>query len=311
MSSEKKNVIIVGGGNAGTHTAWELSQLDKSRFNLILLNERPFYAHLPALARIAVSDLDKMADRAIFGYDTLFVGGNGTAKVGKVVEVAESAPGQGGEVVLEDGERIPYAALVLATGSRWPAFMSLPKTEGETKTHIASWRDDFKAAEHVVIVGGGAVGVGEFLLFYVLRSTSKCSAAKNLLGKLRRSTLYVLHKIVRDTVLNYPQKKKVTIIHKDSMLLNDVYPAKFRKDLEKRTRAFGIDLILGDAVEGAPGKVSGVKTRDGKSIADADLVVRIHAPFALARINSQLFLRRFTRSAPSQTPRPFSRSRTR
>ena len=95
------------------------------------------------------------------------------------------------------------------------------------------------------------------------------------------------------------------------MLLNDVYPAKFRKDLEKRTRAFGVDLILGDAVEGAPGKVSGVKTRDGKSIADADLVVRIHAPFALARINSQLFLRRFTRSAPSQTPRPFSRSRTR
>ena len=166
--AEKKNVVVVGGGYGGTLVARELSQkLDKSRFNLILINDRPFYSHLPALARIAVSDLDKMADRAIFGYDTLFVGGNGTAKVGKVVEVAESAPGQGGEVVLEDGERIPYAALVLATGSRWPAFMSLPKTEVDTKTHIASWRDDFKTAEHVVIVGGGAVGVGEFSLLHI------------------------------------------------------------------------------------------------------------------------------------------------
>lgn len=162
--AEKKNVVVVGGGYGGTLVARDLSQkLDKSRFNLILVNDRPFYSHLPALARVAVSDLDKLGDKALFGYDKLFVGGNGTLKVGKVVAVTESEPGKGGEIELEGGEKIPYVALVLATGSKWPDFIELPSTEAETKAHLDSWRDSFKTANHVVIVGGGAVGIGAFL----------------------------------------------------------------------------------------------------------------------------------------------------
>ena len=58
------------------------------------------------------------------------------------------------------------------------------------------------------------------------------------------------------------------------MLLNDAYPAKFRNGMAARVRAFGVDVVLGDAVEAAPGKVSGVTTQGGKTLADADLVVR-------------------------------------
>ena len=38
-------------------------------------------------------------------------------------------------------------------------------------------------------------------------------------------------------------------------------------------KAFGIDIVLEDAVEEGPGKVHGVKTRDGKNLPDVDLVV--------------------------------------
>ena len=62
-------------------------------------------------------------------------------------------------------------------------------------------------------------------------------------------------------------------MHRDAHLLNDAYPEKFRVDLERRVRAFGIDLILNDAVGAAPGVASGVTTQGGKALPDADLIV--------------------------------------
>ena len=67
----------------------------------------------------------------------------------------------------------------------------------------------------------------------------------------------------------------MTIIHRDSQLLNAVYPAKYRKDIERRVRSRHIELILGDEIEQPPSDtVNGVTTRHGKSLPDVDLVVR-------------------------------------
>ena len=74
------------------------------------------------------------------------------------------------------------------------------------------------------------------------------------------------------------QDKTVTIVHRDLKVLNAAYPDRFRLDLERRVRAFGIDLVLNDAVEKTPGRVSGVTTREGKTITDADLLVRSILP---------------------------------
>ena len=111
--AEKKNVVVVGGGYGGTLVARALSEkLDSARFNLLLINDRPFYVHLPAMARVAVSDMDQLGDKALFGYDQIFVNGNGSTKVGRVVSVEEGAPGKGGEVVLEN---------VASATKDWPA----------------------------------------------------------------------------------------------------------------------------------------------------------------------------------------------
>jgi apoptosis-inducing factor 2 len=73
------------------------------------------------------------------------------------------------------------------------------------------------------------------------------------------------------------QKKKVTIVHNSSQLLNGAYPAKYRGALEKAVRARGIELVLDDEIselpeDGSPvdGKVT---TKKGK-VLTADYVVR-------------------------------------
>lgn len=70
------------------------------------------------------------------------------------------------------------------------------------------------------------------------------------------------------------QKKKVTLVHSEKQLLNDVYPDKWRQDIERRVRKRNIDLILGDRLDSfpEPGAV-GVTTRNGKQLRDADLIV--------------------------------------
>ena len=157
----KRTVVIVGGGNAGTHAAHELSKkLDPARYTLLVVTPRPFYVHLPAMARMPVSAADALEDRALFGYETLFVKGNGALKIGTAVAIHERAPGEGGELELADGERIPYAALVIATGCVWPSIIQPPSTEAEVRAHLETWRGKVKRAKHVVVVGGGAVGIG-------------------------------------------------------------------------------------------------------------------------------------------------------
>ena len=165
----KKNLVVVGGGAAGGLLARGLSKIvNPSQYNLILVNDRTFYVHLTAMARIAVSGEDQLEDKALFGFDKLFYNGNGTVKIGKAVAISEAAPGKGGELVLEDGERIPYTALVLATGSTWPDAIQLPGTEDDARTYINSWRGKVEKAQHVVVVGGGAVGIGTWALHCIL-----------------------------------------------------------------------------------------------------------------------------------------------
>lgn len=63
-------------------------------------------------------------------------------------------------------------------------------------------------------------------------------------------------------------------MHGQNLLLNDTYPEKWRKDVERRIRRKGINLVLGDIVpDGASaGENSSVKTQNGKTLTP-DLIV--------------------------------------
>ncbi|KAI0329007.1 FAD/NAD(P)-binding domain-containing protein [Cubamyces sp. BRFM 1775] len=237
-----KHVVIVGGGVAGALAARSLSKkLDPTRHTLTLINSRPCFIHLTASARMVVTPEGHLEDRAIVPLDRLFQHGIGTLKVGRATFIVETAPGKGGVVVLKDGERIPYSALVLALGNSWPGPLHFPDSVQDLRAHINEWRSKFERSKHVVVVGGGAVGI-------------------ETAGEVKHE---------------WPAKH-VTLVHSDDMLLNDAYPEKFRRALERRVRAGGINVILQDRVATPPEGTIGITTTKGIRLDDADLVVQAY-----------------------------------
>ena len=164
---KKQNVVLVGGGYANIHVVNALEKtLDRTRFNLVLVNPRPYYLHqVSALRMVTVAD-EQLVKDSLIPYDRL---PGVTLVEGKAVAIEEAAPGKGGAVVLESGERVEYAALVLATGSRWSGTTDFGDADKAVHEHIETWRQRIAKASNVVIVGGGAVGIGAFPLEQVSR----------------------------------------------------------------------------------------------------------------------------------------------
>lgn len=232
---DKRNVVLVGGGYANIHIVNFFEKtLDHTRFNLVLINPRPYYLHqVSALRMVTVSD-EQLVKDSLIPYDRLGV----ELVQGKAVAIEEAAPGKGGAVVLESGDRIEYAALVLATGSRWFGTTDFGDSDKAVHEHINAWRQRIAKAKSVVIVGGGAVGIEQA-------------------GEIRDA---------------YPTKK-ITIIHGGKLLLNGAYPDKFRKNIERRVRERGIDVITSDYVDSIPehDTARDLTTRNGKVVKEVDL----------------------------------------
>jgi NADH dehydrogenase FAD-containing subunit len=192
---------------------------------------------------MTVSNDKTFPDTAVFPYDRVLPAGKGTVKQGKVVGIEHAKGTEGGQIVFEDGEKLSYDVLVLATGSHWPGPLDFPDDKAEWKQFVDQWRDKFGAAKDVTLVGGGAIGV-EFA------------------GELRDE---------------YPEKK-ITIIHAQPHLLNPAYPDKFRLRLENGLKKRNIELVLDEFVETFPESGSGeLVLRSGKKIA-SDCVVHTGGP---------------------------------
>ena len=159
--SSKKNVVVVGAGFAGTAVASGLAAKLDSRYHIILISSRPYSIPLPAALRLVVSESAKLEETAFVPLDRLFKKGNGEVKVGVVKSIEPKDTQSGGDVLLEDGERISYEALVIASGSKWKDPVDFPLYESEVLPYVRTWRSKFASARHVVIAGGGAVGAGQ------------------------------------------------------------------------------------------------------------------------------------------------------
>jgi NADH dehydrogenase FAD-containing subunit len=161
-TQQRQNIVIVGGGTAGI-SAWnELAPLlDATRHNLVLVTARPYFTALPAALRMVVTAEGNLEDSILLPLGEKFNTGNKKLVIGSVISIVESEKGnQGGYVVLDNGEKVEYSILILAPGYRWEGPLDLPNTKAEAKEVINSWRSRFEKAENIVLVGGGAVGLG-------------------------------------------------------------------------------------------------------------------------------------------------------
>ncbi|KAI0065708.1 FAD/NAD-P-binding domain-containing protein [Artomyces pyxidatus] len=236
--TNKKDVVVVGGGGAGSNIARLLSrQLNPSMHTLTLIDARPFTVFLPATVRMAVTDEGSLEDRVLIPFDRLLSKGVGEVRTGRVVAIEEERPGSGGHVVLEGGERLHYDALVLTPGTALEGPLDYPFTKEEMLAFIRDWRQKFRDANHIVLAGGGPVNI-EF-------------AAE---------------------IKEYWPEKTTTIVQSRNLPLHPSYPDRFRSRVEKECRTRGIEFVFEDYLDQEVPKDGAVTTRSGKRLV-ADMVV--------------------------------------
>ena len=108
-SPAKENVVVVGGGLAGSTVAKELSaKLDYSKYNLIVVETRPYLIWLPGGPRMTVTNEKAAVDEYVFNYDKFLPAGKGIVRKAKVEKIIPNGDGSGGELELVGGETLSY-----------------------------------------------------------------------------------------------------------------------------------------------------------------------------------------------------------
>ena len=162
----KLSVVVIGGGAAGITVAQTLDKkLNPATHSVTLITGRDYFLHLPATLRMLVTPEPDLENHAVLPYDNVFGTGNGVGRLSKVVHskvdyVEEKHGGEGGSVHLSNREKIDWDVLVIATGSVWKGPLNFPSTRKDVLLWTKSWHEKFSKAKNVVLVGGGAVGLG-------------------------------------------------------------------------------------------------------------------------------------------------------
>ncbi|NUP32407.1 MAG: FAD-dependent oxidoreductase [Streptomycetaceae bacterium] len=231
--------VIVGGGLAGAKAAEAHRDEGIDRPVVLLAEERERPYERPPLSKgylLGTDEREKAYVHPLEWYDE--------HDIDLRLDTAATAFDPAAHTVaLADGSTVPYAKLLLATGSS-PRRIPVPGADLDGVLYLRRFPDSdriketFAAADRVAVVGAGWIGL-------------ECAAAGRAAG-------------VEITVLEAAELP----------LLGPLGPevAQVFADLH---RAHGVDLRLGVRIEeftGSGGKVTGVRLADGSAV-DADAVI--------------------------------------
>jgi len=234
-----RKVVIVGAGQAGYQVA---ASLRAKKFDgpIVILGEEPVLPYQrPPLSKGYVKGEAKESAlllRAADFYTTNNIALRLDCRVAALDRAARA-------VVLANGERVAYDSLVLATGGR---VRTLPVPGAElagvayvrTLADAVALKPQVESASHVVVIGGGFIGL-------------ECASVASVLG-------------CKVIVLEAMDRLMARVV---SPVLSDYY-----RDLH---RSRGVDVRLGASVTeivGEAGRVTGVRCGDGATL-PADLVI--------------------------------------
>jgi NADH dehydrogenase FAD-containing subunit len=201
--SAAKRLAIIGGGMAGHQIAFALQR----EFAITLIDPKTYF-EVPMAAPRLLAAPDALPARMAYA-DFLphahHVQGRAISLSNAAIEVASD----GGAIAT-----IQYDFAVIAAGSRYgdPLIKAEAPTEDERAQEIDRAHQRLRAAAHVVIVGGGAVGV-------------------ETAAELRETLPHVA----------------ITLIHDKAELL-DMAPEKLRRWALEALRARGVKIVLGERV---------------------------------------------------------------
>ncbi|GMN60999.1 hypothetical protein TIFTF001_030081 [Ficus carica] len=141
QGGEKKRVVIIGGGVAGSVIAHSL----QFSADVVLIDQKEYFEIPWGSLRASVEP--SFAERIVINHSDYLT--NMRIVVSTATNVTES------EVITADGHSLAYDYLVIATGHK----DSFPRTRSERLSHYKSEFEKIKSADSILIVGGGPTGV--------------------------------------------------------------------------------------------------------------------------------------------------------
>ena len=158
--SGPRNIVVIGGGPAGVFAAIGAKKQDPAAA-VTLLSEEPCEPYeRPPLSKAVL--LGKAA-----AHDAPIAGPQGLAGHGVTLEldtICTAIAPSARTVATADDRRFPYDALVIATGSLVreipPLPLGMPRVHYlRTETQARALAAELRAAQHLVVVGGGLIGL--------------------------------------------------------------------------------------------------------------------------------------------------------
>ncbi|KAJ1834670.1 hypothetical protein LPJ63_001765 [Coemansia sp. RSA 2711] len=210
-SKREISVVVVGGSYAGAAAAKRLAGLAKKYAGLrvTLVDQSTHYFHAIGFPK-ALVDAD-FAAKSFLPFADFFAAGSKHAFINQRLRHVVDEH----HVELDDGQRLYFDYLVLATGGQAPGPINVAaRTRDEGLAEIARLRAGLAAAESVLVVGGGPVGV-EVAGFVAAR---------------------------------HPDKH-VTLVHSRARLLPENFRAGVSNGAVAKLQRLGVNVVLNDKVE--------------------------------------------------------------
>ena len=158
-----KHIVVIGGSFSGLYLAFRLSESVPSGYKVILIEQNSHFNYTFNFPRYSV--VKGREHNAFVPYAGLFVKmpkGVFEQVRGRAVDIKfHDRNGNGnGEVVLEDGEKVDFEYLAIATGVTQSPPAKLLSTEKEGACEeLRVLQERIREAESIAVVGAGAVGV--------------------------------------------------------------------------------------------------------------------------------------------------------
>ena len=155
-------ICLIGGGGACISAIFQIQSAMKEKVEFVLISKTDTFHFEIASVRGVVDS--SMAKDMFIPYTNLFNESKGRVIHGSPKSIDDK------KVIMQDNSVIEFDFLVIGTGIKYPApFRTSKLTKSEGIKEFEAIASDVKKSKHIVIVGGGPVGVevcGEIMTDY-------------------------------------------------------------------------------------------------------------------------------------------------